>query len=357
MHPILAEPRRLLGYLVARLLVGAGVAGLLVASGVAPWPPALVFALPVCVVFGFLAPSAYYVCRSLPLARRRTARVVVVFGAASIVAGLAGLALGETWNALVRTLAADWSIAVTPALAVVLGAASAVAYLLSLLAHDVLIGIENLREAEQRDAQSRLLARDAELQLLRAQINPHFLFNSLNSISALTASDARAARAMTIELAQFFRQTLALSQRQKIALADEMALCESFLAVEKIRFGARLDARIDVADDARGGLVPPMLLQPLVENALKHGIRDLVDGGAVVVRSFVREDWLHALVENTVGAGGGAVEGQGVGLRNLRQRLANLYGERARITWQRDDDAFRVEITLPFECAEPKGTA
>jgi two-component sensor histidine kinase len=357
MHPILADPKRLLGYVAALLILGAAVAGLLVAAGAAPWGPALVFALPVCVVFGFLAPSAYYVCRSLPLPSRRTARVITVFGAASLVAGLVGLTLGELWSAIVRTLAGDWSLAITPPLAVVLGAASTVVYLLSILAHDVLIGVENIRAAEQRDARSRLLARDAELQALRTQINPHFLFNSLNSISALTMSDGPAARAMTIELAQFFRRTLALAQQQKIALADEAALCESFLAVEKIRFGARLDARLDIADDARPALVPPMLLQPLVENALKHGIRDLVDGGVVVVRSFVRDDWLHALVENTVGDQAGVVEGQGVGLPNLRQRLAALYGERARITWQRDAAVFRVEITLPFERAESTRTA
>jgi len=159
------------------------------------------------------------------------------------------------------------------------------------------------------------------------------------------------AREMTIELAQFFRQTLALSHKQKIPLEDEIALCESFLAVEKIRFGKRLGADIDITDEAHSCMVPPMMLQPLVENAIKHGIRDLVDGGVIRISSFVRERWLHASVENPVDDNARPAEGSGVGLRNIRQRLATLYGERARITWTRDSGRYRVEITLPFEPA------
>ncbi|MEO8134263.1 MAG: histidine kinase, partial [Betaproteobacteria bacterium] len=295
MHPILADVRKLLWYVVAWFLVGVFVAGILVLAGLARWLNALVFAIPVCVVFGFIAPSAYYVCRSLPLARRKIISVITVFGAASLLSGIAWLGICEAWNASLRTLGEDWAIAIPQPLAVVLFVAGVALYLLSILAHDVLIGIGNVRAAEQRDAQSRLLARDAELQVLRTQINPHFLFNSLNSISALATTDGAAARAMTIELAQFFRQTLALSHKQKIPLETEIALCKSFLAVEKIRFGSRLDADFDIADDALSGLVPPMVLQPLVENAIKHGIGNLVDGGVILIKCLVRDRWLHAL--------------------------------------------------------------
>jgi len=351
MHPILADIRRLLVYALAWLVVGVVAAALLAMTGYAGWAAAALFSIPLCIVFGFIGTSAYYVCRSLPLAERKVALAVAAFCGASLFAAFVWLALCEVWSAIVRATAPELAMPIGRELAAMLFAAGLTLYLLSILAHDVLLGIENAREAERRDAQSRLSARDAELQALRSQVNPHFLFNSLNSISALTTSDGAAARAMTIELAQFFRQTLALSDRHKIPLGEEIALCESFLSVEKIRFGDRLDAQISVDDAARNSLVPPMVLQPLVENAIKHGIRDRVEGGVIRIDGFVRDQWLHAIVENPVDDAARASGDGGVGLANLRRRFASLYGERARMSWAKHDGRFRVEITLPFESA------
>jgi hypothetical protein len=350
-HPILADARRLLAYALAWVIVGAVVAVLLVIAGYASWAAAAAFAVPACIVYGFVGTSAYYVCRALPLSRRAVTPAVALFTAGSLFAGLFWLALCEAWAAMLRAIAPELGIAIGRELAAMLFAGGVTLYLLSILAHDVLLGIENARAAERRDAQSRLLARDAELQALRSQVNPHFLFNSLNSISALTTTDGAAARAMTIELAQFFRQTLALSDRQKIPLGEEIALCESFLSVEKIRFGARLDCDIRADDGARDALVPPMVLQPLVENAIKHGIRDRVDGGVIRIESVVRGDWLHAVVENPADGDARSAAGGGVGLENLRRRFASLYGDRARMSWAKRDGRFRVEITLPLERA------
>ena len=268
MHPILSDLRKLPWYLAAWLLTGILVATLLVMADQARWSSALIFAIPVAVVYGFVASSAYYVCRSLPIARRSLFPTVGVFGAASFLSGLTWLGLCHGWNAIgPASIDAPRLIAIAPSLNIVWFVAGVVLYLLSILAHDVLIVIEDIHAAEQREAESRVLARDAELQMLRMQINPHFLFNSLNSISALTTIDGAAARTMTIELAQFFRQSLALSERKLIPLADEMALCASFLAIEKIRFGKKLATEIQIAEDARAALIPPMILQPLVENA------------------------------------------------------------------------------------------
>jgi len=188
------------------------------------------------------------------------------------------------------------------------------------------------------------------LQMLRTQVNPHFLFNSLNSISALTTIDAKAAREMTIALAQFFRQTLALANVRKISLASELALCESFLTVEKIRFGKKLDAAIDASPDALNGLIPPMILQPLLENAIKHGIRNIAAGGVITVHITRRDSWLHITVDNPVEPDAPVAPGNGTGLQNIQRRCATLYDERARIVWQRNDDhRFVVEMTIPFE--------
>ncbi|MBV8666390.1 MAG: histidine kinase [Burkholderiaceae bacterium] len=361
MHPIFSSAHRLQWYASAWLFVGAMLAASLVAAGDALWTNALFFALPVCLLYSFIALSAYYVCRSLPLAQRQALHTGVSFAAAAVIAGLTLVGIGTAWTSIGRSLGIEWgAFELTRRYQVLLFGLGVALYLLSLFAHDGLIALENLRSAERREADSRALAREAELQALRAQINPHFLFNSLNSISALTSLDAAAARTMTIALAQFFRQTLALGERQKIALSEEIGLCESFLTVEKIRFGKKLDAAWHVQQAALPAAMPAMVLQPLLENAIKHGIRDLSEGGVIEIAAEVREGWLRISVNNPCSieqdteqsAGNPTNQGNprhtGIGLQNIRQRLAAMFDGRARIACRRDDRQFIVELTIPF---------
>jgi len=230
----------------------------------------------------------------------------------------------------------------------------------------VLITMDQMRQAQHRELQSRALARDAELQLLRAQVNPHFLFNSLNSISALTSIDPAGARSMAIALAQYFRQTLALAERPIIALSQELAHCQCFLDIEMQRFGTKLQVDMQMEGAASIALVPPMILQPLVENAVKHGIANSTEGGTVQVHAAVNGGWLHVMVSNPVeefqgSAAVGAREpghksGLGLGLRTTGQRLQALYGDQARIAHHiaklGDAVRFVVELTLPFQPEE-----
>ena len=350
MHPILADARKLLWYVLAWLLAGVGIAGLLRLTEQAEWAGALSFALPICLVWAFVALSSYYVCRSLPYSQRRWPVALGLFGGASLLSALAWLGVGEAWDS-VATLVGRGKpfVAMTSAGWVMYFAAGFVLYLLSLLAHDVLVAFESVQAAARREAESRVLARDAELQMLRTQINPHFLFNSLNSISALTGFDPAAAREMTVDLAQFFRRTLALAERERITLGEEVVLCEHFLAIEKRRFGAKLGAEMRVSPAAADCLLPPMTLQPLLENAIKHGIRQLDGGGTIVVDALVRDGWLHLAVVNPVAREDVPASGHGVGLKNIRERLAVLYGARARIGWQRSETQFAIEINLPVD--------
>jgi two-component sensor histidine kinase len=353
MHPIFSNFGRLLWYVVAWLLLGTLIAGLLAFAGDADWKNALFFAVPICFLYGFVAMSAYYVCRALPIAQRNLVRAATTFGAAALISGALLTAIGLAWAWFGRMLGTDWGIfELTRRYQTLLFGVGIGLYFLSLFAHDALIAMENLRAAERRESESRMLAREAELQALRAQINPHFLFNSLNSISALTTIDAAAAREMTIALAQFFRQTLALANREKISLADEMALCQNFLAVEKIRFGKKLAVDLHVDDAALRALIPPLTVQPLLENALKHGIHDLVDGGVIVVEIVAREAWLYISVSNPLNPEAQPFQhkGTGLGLQNIRLRLSALYDGRARVAWERRDaQRFAVELTIPFE--------
>ncbi|HZX29290.1 MAG TPA: histidine kinase, partial [Telluria sp.] len=179
--------------------------------------------------------------------------------------------------------------------------------------------------------------------------DPHFLFNSLNSISALTSIDPARARSMTLQLSDLFRRTLGLEASRKITLAEEAALVDGFLAIEQVRFGARLRVERDLDAAALACLLPPLLLQPLVENAVKHGIGGLPEGGTVTIRAQRAGSLLRVQVENDMDADLPARPGNGIGLANVRQRLQAAYAHEASASWAREADIFRVELVLPAE--------
>jgi two-component system sensor histidine kinase AlgZ len=350
MNPILSNLRNITLTYAIWLTIGCLLAVLLVLTNISAWANALLFSIPAIMVFGSLSASAYYVARSLPMRKRSFFVVSGVFGGTALIYGIVWAVLCFAWNKLCLLFDEGWvGIALTQHLASLLLICGTLLYLLSILVYDVLLALDNIRQAERREAASEVLARDAELQVLRTQINPHFLFNSLNSISALTAIDAAAARNMTIELAQFFRQTLALSEKQKITLSEEITLCNHFLAIEKIRFGKKLRVHMEIDPTSDNCLLPPMLLQPLLENAIKHGIRDLIDGGTIIVSSKVRDPWLFIAIDNPVDTQPSQTQGTGTGLKNLQARLRTLYGDKSRVEWRITEQTFHIEIALPLE--------
>lgn len=367
MHPVLSSPRAIAWYIWAWSVAGLLMAWGLVARGLAQWPNALWFALPVAVGFGFVATSAYYICRAVPVAQRRLVVGLSTFVLASGVAATVTWAAAIAWNQFCLAWGmAGTGVEMTTVLNAAVWMGSAALFVVSLLVHDIMITMDQMRQSQQRELQSRALARDAELQLLRAQVNPHFLFNSLNSISALTSMDPAAARCMTIALAQYFRQTLSLSSHATIPLAQEVAHCQCFLDIETQRFGPKLQVDVQLDGTAGSALVPPMLLQPLVENAVKHGIANSIRGGTVRIHAAAQGAWLHVTIDNPAEGDPGhppAADGKpsaprnntglGLGMRATRQRLHGLYGDQARVVHRverkDDDDRFVVELTLPFQ--------
>ncbi|GGE71229.1 sensor histidine kinase [Massilia psychrophila] len=143
--------------------------------------------------------------------------------------------------------------------------------------------------------------------------------------------------------------TLGLEAHRKVSLDAEVTLALHFLATEQVRFGERLVVKRDVAIDALACLLPPLILQPLVENAVKHGIGNLTEGGAVRIHAARAGSQLRLSVENDVDAAQPTASRNGIGLANVRQRLAAAYGEQAAIHWSRSGNRFRVELTIPFE--------
>jgi LytS/YehU family sensor histidine kinase len=220
-------------------------------------------------------------------------------------------------------------------------------YLLAMAVSYLAAAFAVSRDAERRGLELQVLAREAELRALRAQIDPHFLFNSLQSISALTTADPPAARRMCLLLADFLRDTLALGSRDRIPLSSELTLVRRFLAVEQVRFGDRLQVDISAAD-AEACEVLPLLLQPLVENAVTHGVAHLVEGGTVRIRAERRVASLVVTVDNPCDADRPAGRGTGLGLRNVRERLENAYGKAALIQAEEAGGRFVVRLEMPL---------
>lgn len=326
------------------------------------WSNGVLFAVPPMLLYAFACSfSTYYMCRAWPLAKRRTLPLVAVFVFGALLAGAGFTALASLWNALLLSFGLEWAGVANarPALALMF-VSDVILFGLAALVHYLAIELARVRESERHALQARLMAQDAQLRMLRAQIDPHFLFNSLNSISSLTGFDPKAARAMTIKLADFFRQTLCLEADRKVSLQAELALTLDFLAIEQVRFGERLRIEHAVSNEAAACLLLPMILQPLVENAVKHGIGNLTDGGAVRIAAEKFGSQLKLTVTNDVddvddvdGAAGRArAPGSGVGLQNVRARLAAAYGGQAALHWGRQDRQFRVELIVPAEHKE-----
>ena len=348
MHPILGHPRRLAVYVALWLPLGGVLAALLALEGALPWPRAIVVAVPLAVLFGFLSLSAWYVARGLPIGSTGLARVLVTAAFAAMISTAIWLLFSRGW---MEAIAAPASRNVTlpfREIAPTLFGFGTLLYLLAIAASYVLAAFQTSRDVERRGLELQVLAREAELRALRAQIDPHFLFNSLQSISALTTADPAAARRMCLLLADFLRETLAVGARDRIPLSSELALAQRFLAVEHVRFGDRLNVMVN-ADGAETCGVPPLMLQPLVENAVTHGVAHVIEGGTIAISARRHGSLLSIAIENPCDPDRPPGRGAGVGLANVRERLRALFGTEASLHAEETDGRYRVQIEVPVE--------
>ncbi len=345
MHPILGHARRLTIYLLAWLMIGTLLA-LGFARG-AGWVPALLFFVPVSLGYGIVTQSAWYVCRVFPLASASPWQVGAAQLASGLFASAVWVALASVWSSLADALAGGGARELYENQRPLLFALGALLYWLASVFFYLLMAFDASQQAARVNIELRLLAREAELKALRAQIDPHFIFNCLHSISALTTSSPTAARRMCLLLADFLRDTLRLGASGPIPLGEELALAERFLAIEQVRLGARLHVIREADPAAAACLVPPLLLQPLVENAVKHGVAQLVDGGTIRMVAMRVDSTLTITLENPCDPDRSRARGVGLGLELLRDRLAKQYGVADAVYAREEAGRFRIEVRIP----------
>lgn len=352
MHPLFTRNRLGLYLLAWVPLVAASIYSL-VARGSLNWWHATAIVVPAFLFYAFLCLSAWYPCRATPLGKVSFLRLLLTHLTAAIFFSFIWTKVGDAWAYAI--LGPEELARLTQQFLPQVNAVFTVGvllYLLSVAFHYVLIAMEDSRRAEAQAAEARVLARDAELKALKAQINPHFLFNSLNSISALTSIDPSRARDMCVLLGEFLRLTLGLGEKTVVVLSEELDLLQKYLTIEKIRFGKRLKTTEAIQQECKNCLLPPLLLQPLVENAIRHGIASLPEGGEVRLTAERQNGRLEILVENSWDPDAPPRRSSGLGLRNVKERLEARYGKEAALRVMAQGDLFQVSLSIPVESEE-----
>ncbi|MGL1888229.1 MAG: histidine kinase [Reichenbachiella sp.] len=204
-------------------------------------------------------------------------------------------------------------------------------------------------EQHNKSLQYEALIKDAELQHLRAQLNPHFIFNALNSIKALVDEDPEKSKHAITQLSSIFRNSLSAEKKRLVRLEEEMNTVHAYLGLEAIRYEERLQVKVDIEESTNYVEIPPMMIQTLVENGIKHGIAKLKEGGVIGLKTYSHMDNVHIQIRNTgVFLPSENIKEKGYGLENTKERLALIYREEAKfMIGNESDNVVLTEIVIP----------
>ncbi|UXI65777.1 sensor histidine kinase [Tahibacter amnicola] len=317
-----------------------------------PWTRPLLVWMPWAYGWAVLTPLVWRMAEWVPIVHPRLARALAIHAAAAVVVVTLDLALFATmapWLGAVNT---------TPSWAGTFSKLFGTTFLLHLPVYVLIVGTAHVaramrltRDREQRSLRLETQLADARLAALRAQLEPHFLFNALNTIAVLMREDVDAAERVLVRLSSLLRRTLEASDTREIPLRDELAFVEAYLAVESARFDDRLSYAIEVAPEWQHAAVPCLILQPLVENAVRHGLAERGAPLHITIQAHRRDDSLVLRVKDD-GAGMVKDAADGIGLSNTRSRLALLYGPCQSVSI--DSASARgvtVTLTIPWRTA------
>jgi len=345
-HPITGNRRSILIYSLVWIMVAVTQGVLYFYVFRFPIPVVVTDALLSSFLFGFMGLLAWYPTRYIPFQRQSPFYSIL----AHVVAGV--LVMGS-WVVLtvsilnaIFTQQADYVdfLNQTVAWRAMLGG---LIYLVLVLIYYLVSNSQKLQERRQQEVRLQGMVREAELNMLKSQINPHFLFNSLNSIASLTMSNPEEAREMIIRLSDFLRYSLKHRENEYVPLEEELGRMKDYLAIEKIRFGEKLLYEFDIDEACQEFPVPTMIFQPLFENAIRHSVYESVE--PVSIRFSCKPDQGHmkAEISNDYDPGTPSMKGTGVGLQNVRQRIALAYQEKGAVQWTGNDGVFTVTILFP----------
>ncbi|MEI7489905.1 MAG: histidine kinase [Bacteroidota bacterium] len=220
------------------------------------------------------------------------------------------------------------------------------------LAYYLILMYRDLQDKAKAETRLNELLKESELNMLKSQINPHFLFNSLNSISSLTITDPGKAQEMVVKLSEFLRYSVTSNINTFTTLDKEMQNIQRYLEIEKIRFGDKLVFEFDMAPGCSARHIPVMILQPLFENAIKHGVYESTEPVKVLTRCSTFADYFEISIINDFDPSAPARKGSGIGLRNIRERLRLMFRNDSLLKTSASQNVFQVVLTIPNQAVE-----
>lgn len=225
-------------------------------------------------------------------------------------------------------------------------------YVVIILVYHLIKYYDDIRDRNQQKAQLETMLKESELEMLKSQINPHFIFNSLNSIASLTITAPSQAREMVVKLSDFLRYSLGKENHQLNSLEEELANLTLYLDIEKVRFGDRLKVETDIEEEALNYTLPNLILQPLIENAIKHGIYESLEEVTIRIKAFKENNILRVAMTNEFDPHAVSKKGKGIGLKNVRERLKVIYGVPKLVFTETNDNLFTVRLDIPQHSTE-----
>ncbi len=342
-HPFISNPKLLIGYGVFWTMAAAALTVVAAVFNQVPLGVVLVELTTFILLYAIIGAAIWYVIKFSTLEDNSVIRIISAHLIAATVIVLLWIYIGAVFIKIFHPHAEQWleKSMVTRAVS---GYIAYVGFVIFFYAVNYYFAF---KEKSKNETRLKALVKEAELHALKSQINPHFLFNSLNSISSLTMTDPGRAQEMVINLSQLMRYSLKHDQDEKVSRELELENNKLYLSIEKVRFGEKLNPVFAIEKDCLKAKIPNMILQPLYENAIKYGVYEATEPVDIITHCRRTETGLEITISNTYDKNVISKKGEGIGLRNIRDRLQVIYGNPHLLQVIDKNNEFTVTLTIP----------
>jgi len=342
-HPFLTNPRLTIYYGLFWLVASIVMVLIFTFANGIDFQIAFVEVFSFIIIYALIGGSIWYVIKFTTIENNSTYRIVFAHLIAASIIVFIWMYLGVVIIKLIHPEAEEWMK--RGMINRIFG--GYMMYLIFVVFFYAVNYYQSFKEKLQNEGKLLSLVKEAELHALKSQINPHFLFNSLNSISSLTMSDPARAQEMVINLSQLMRYSLKHDQKEKVLFKQELENNKLYLNIEKVRFGSKLEPVFEIDNNCMKAEIPNMILQPLYENAIKYGVYEATEPIEIKTICNCNEEFLQITISNPYDSNVKSKKGEGIGLRNIRDRLQIIYGNPYLLKLADNKKEFTVTLTIP----------